>query len=359
MKKMWIITVSTLKMLIRNKQSLFFTLFLPLALMVIIGYVTNTADVAIRLGVVTDVQYAPPPVVLDALNKVDVLKISQGTLAEEKAALNDNQRDLLVQFSPNAQVVTGPQTVTFYENVSKPSESNIGEMIIQQTLQQMQLALTKTAPLYTFAHQEISAQGARYIDFLVPGIIAMTIMQLGIFGTAFAIVTAKEKGILKRIMAAPIKSWQYIGGNVLARLTLSFVQAGILVAVAKLIFDVQFFNWGWLALLVILGNVIFLSLGLFLSGVAKTTESVPLLGNLIVFPMLLLGGVFFPTGNLPEWLKIIVDKLPIAVLADIMRETVTSGKSLAEVWGSLLWLIGWSLLCLFLASVFFKMQEKD
>ena len=89
----------------------------------------------------------------------------------------------------------------------------------------------------------------------------------------------------------------------LARLILSMTQAGILITVAWLVFDVHFNHWGWLLSLIVLGNIVFLSLGLFVSGLAKTVESVPVLANLIAFPMLLLGGIFFPTDNLPDWLR--------------------------------------------------------
>lgn len=348
-------------MLLRNKQSLFFTLFLPLFLMLVIGYVTRSNDATIRLGVVYNQNNAAAQTVVDAMSKVDALEVTTNTLETEQEQLKNNKRDLLVEIPANfsLQPNTEPTTITLYENMANPTQSGIGTMIVQQFFQQFQLQTVQVPNAFVFKKQEVATESGRYVDFLVPGIIAMTIMQLGIFGTAFAIVDAKQKGILKRVIATPVRPWQYVIGNMVARLFLSLTQAAILVIVARLVFDVHFQHWVWLVSLVILGNIVFLSLGLFISGVAKTVETVPILGNLVVFPMLMLGGIFFPTTNLPDWLKIVVDKLPIALLADLMRSTVTYGKSFSEVYPSLLWLTGWAVIALFLANHFFRLQERD
>lgn len=361
MKPFLSITITTLKMLFRNKQSLFFSWFLPLCLMLIIGYVTQSSDISIRLGVVYNHSNTSAQTLVDALANVDALTITSDSQDNEIKAIHDNKRDLVISIPDtfSLQPTDTPAQITVYENPSNPSQSAIGKMIIQQFFQQFQLQASQLPQLVEFNTETISTKAIRYVDFLVPGIIAMTIMQLGIFGTAFAIVDAKQKGVLKRVIATPIRPWQYIGGNMVARLILSLTQAAILIIVATLVFDVHFNNWTWLVGLIILGNIVFLSLGLFVSGLAKTVESVPVLANLIAFPMLLLGGIFFPTTNLPDWLKIVVDKLPVAVLADLMRSTVTLDKTLSDVYVQLLILIGWAVVCLVLANMFFRLQERD
>lgn len=355
------ITKATLKMLFRNKQSLFFMWFLPLFLMIVIGYITRSSDTVITLGVAYNHENAAAKTVVDAMKNVDALDIFEGSLTDEQLAMKDNKRDLIVSIPDEFSLAPSAAAteITVYENAANPSQSAIGTMIVQQFFQQFTLQAVQAPQLFTFKTEQVSAEGLRYVDFLVPGIIAMTIMQLGIFGTAFAIVDAKQKGVLKRVMATPVKPWQYVTGNMVARLVLSFTQSAILVAVARFVFGVQFHHWGWLVLLVVLGNMTFLSLGLFISGVAKTVETVPVLGNLVVFPMMLLGGIFFPTTGLPNWLKVVVDLLPIAVLADLMRKTVTFGKTLSEVYPQLLLLIGWAVVAMILANVFFKLQEKE
>lgn len=361
MQPFFSITLATLKMLFRNKQSLFFTWFLPLCLMLIIGYVTRSNTTTIRLGVVYDHSNTSAQTVVDAMSAVEALEMTTGTKAEETAELEDNKRDLVLELPEGftLQPTGTPTAVTMYENVANPAQSAVGKLVVQQFFQQFQLQASQAPTLFQLNTEQLEGKSVRYVDFLVPGIIAMTIMQLGIFGTAFAIVDAKQKGVLKRVIATPIRPWQYVLGNMVARLVLSMTQAAILVTVAILVFDVQFNNWIWLISLIVLGNMVFLSLGLFISGLAKTVESVPVLANLIAFPMLLLGGIFFPTTSLPEWLKLIVDKLPIAVLADLMRSTVTLDKTMSEVYVQLLILIGWAIFAMILANSFFRLQERD
>lgn len=198
----------------------------------------------------------------------------------------------------------------------------------------------------------------RYIDFLVPGIMAMTIMQLGIFSTAFSLVDYRQKGILKRILVTPVSSWQFIFGNMLARLLLSLSQAAIIIGVSYFVFDVQFHHWLTLLSIVILGNIVFLSLGLCISGIARTTESVPIMSNLIIFPMLLLGGIFYNPENLPKWLEHISNILPVSLIANTVRAISSHGASISSIRIQLLCLLGWGIAALFLANRFFSMQEK-
>lgn len=353
------ITIATLKTLIRNKQTIFFIWFLPLTLMLVIGYLTQGNDSAsVSVGIVYSSQNQVASQIVDGLKKVDALDITTNSKDDELAALSDNKRDLVVVIPENVSV-QAPATIDVYENAGKPQQAGIGRMIVTQAFDQIERQVTQVPQLFTLETKKVDSTERRYIDFLVPGIIAMTIMQLGIFGTAFAIVDAKQKGVLKRVIATPISPWQFVLGNMLARLVLSLFQSAILVAVARIVFGVHFNHWGWLIGLVILGNAVFLSIGLWISGIAKTVETVPVLGNLIVFPMLLLGGIFFPTTGLPEWLAAIVTKLPIALLADLMRNTVTLDKGFAEVWPSLLELGAWAIVAIILANAFFRLQEKE
>lgn len=356
---LWTITTATFKMLTRNKQSLFFTWFFPLMLMLAIGYLTQgNGGASVAVGMVHSSSNTVATQIVDGLKKVEAMDITTGTQEEELKALSDNKRDLVVVI-PDEIGAGGSATIDIYENAGKPQQSGIAQMIVTQAFGEVERQMTQAPHVFVFESKKVDSTERRYIDFLVPGIIAMSIMQLGIFGTAFVIVDAKQKGVLKRVLATPIASWQYVIGNMLARLVLSMSQAAILVAVAHFAFDVQFRHWGWLLLLVILGNAVFLSIGLFISGVAKTVESVPVLGNLIVFPMLLLGGIFFPTTGLPDWLSAIVDRLPVALLADLMRNTVTLDKGFSDVWVSLLSLFVWVVIAVILANTFFRLQEKD
>lgn len=362
MQKFWSIALTTLKILVRNKQTLFFTGIMPLLIMVVIGYVTQSGSSGkLSLGIVYAESNPEAKMVVETLKKIETLEITTGSEVDEKAALEDNKRDSVIVLPENFSLSqnTNPTNIIIYQNITNPVQGALTESVIQQIFSGIERQSKNLPPAFVYEKRSVQSSDIKYIDFLVYGILGMTIMQLGIFSTAFAVVEAKSKGVLKRLMATPIAPWQYILGNMVARLIISIGQSAILLIVATLIFDVHFQNWSWLIGLIILGNGVFLSLGLFISGLAKTVETVPVLANLIAFPMLLLGGVFFPTTRLPDWLKIVVEKLPIAALTGMLRDTVGLGMGFSEVKIPFITLVVWLFIALFLANTFFRLQEKE
>jgi ABC-2 type transport system permease protein len=361
MQQLLIITKNALRILVRNKQSIFFTLIIPLALMLVIGFITDAStEKNLIVGISYPKENEQARRTVENLRSAPTLDIFVGELEEEKSALADDERDFVIAFPEDFSLdPNSPVSLTVYESITKRSEAAIGGLLITQYFQNAQLLASDISPWVILQREQVQAETVRYIDFLVPGLIAMTIMQLGVFSTGFALVDDKQRGVLRRVMATPIAPWQFVMGNMLARLTISLMQATILITVAFLVFDVSFSQWWMVPPLIIIGNVIFLSIGLFVSGVAKTIETVPVLGNLIVFPMLLLGGVFFPTDRFPDWLSNIVAWLPIAQLSSLLRNAVSDPKPLTEVWITWTGLFAWSILTILLANTFFKLQENE
>ncbi len=329
--------------------------------MLVIGYVSDSGQAGFRIGIAQPEPRNGAEVLGTYLEKIDGVELTIGDPVTEKEQLEKNKRDVVVELPAGFSLAPQEQEeqVVIYQNAANPQIAGVATLLIQQVFQQAQLVGSGSQGWITVEQKRLEAQAFRYVDFLVPGIIAMTIMQLGIFGTAFAIVDAKQKGVLRRVMATPVRPWQFVLGNMVARLVLSLMQAAILIAVAILAFQVEFHNWWWLIGLILLGNIVFLSLGLFVSGVAKTVETVPFIANLIAFPMMLLGGIFFPTTAFPDWLRKIVDFLPIAPLADLMRDMVTIGKPFSEGWVKLVILLVWAVVAGVMASLSFKLQERD
>lgn len=114
-----------------------------------------------------------------------------------------------------------------------------------------------------------------------------------------------------------------------------------------------------LTLAVILGAFTFLGLGFTISGLSKTTDTVPVLANLTVFPMMFLGGTFFAVENMPSWLQVIANVLPLTYFSDAVREIMTKGTGIAGLWPDFLGLIVWAAILYTLAIFTFRMQEQD
>ena len=182
---------------------------------------------------------------------------------------------------------------------------------MQQFFDQQSFALAKIQPLLQMDYQDVQGKNQTYTDFLVPGIIALSIMQTGIFSVAFAFVQQKQNGVLRRLMATPMKVSEFLAAQVTTRLIMAAIQVVILLIVGVVAFHFHLAgNVLELMLACIFGSAIFIAIGFAISGYAKDEQVVPAMANIIVLPMMFLSGIFFPRDSMPGWLHTISNFMP-------------------------------------------------
>jgi ABC-2 type transport system permease protein len=251
------------------------------------------------------------------------------------------------------------QTITVLENVGQLQSAKTVESIMSQILDKTTLGMVGAPELFKLQTEEVSVRATKYIDFLLPGIVGMALMQMAVFSVAFVFADYKEKGILKRLLATPMKPQQFVTAQVITRLLVALAQTAILIAVGVWLLHTHVYGSPFLILLsAILGCIMFLGLGFTISGLANTVESVPAIANLIVFPMLFLGGTFFPTDGMPGWLQSIVHYLPLQYLTNALREVMANGAGFSTIAYDLYWMLGWSVALVGLAIWTFRFEEK-
>lgn len=207
--------------------------------------------------------------------------------------------------------------------------------------------------------QGVQAKRSNYVDFLVPGVLAMSVMIGGVLGLPAAFVVVRERGVLRRIQATPFPLIGFVIVRVATQLLLALCQAAILLGLAKLTFDLDIAgNLFAVAVFAFLGALAFLTVGFFVAGVARKRESATTLAQLITFPMLFLSGVFFPLDRSPVLLQDVARIMPLTYLADGLRQIMVCGASLANLWGDLLALILTTAIGLALAVRFFRWEPK-
>jgi ABC-2 type transport system permease protein len=178
----------------------------------------------------------------------------------------------------------------------------------------------------------VHEKGARYIDFVVPGLLGMNLMGSAIWGMGFAIVDARQKKLLKRLVASPMPRWQYLASYLLSRLVLLIIEVGVFLGFARLAFGVPFRGSLWqLGLLCLLTSLAFSALGLLVSSRAKTIEAVSGLMNLVMLPMWILSGVFFSATRFPAVIQPIVRALPLTAAIDALRGNMLQGMNLGQM----------------------------
>jgi ABC-type polysaccharide/polyol phosphate export permease len=240
--------------------------------------------------------------------------------------------------------------VEFRYDDTRP-ESRGARLLVDDALQR---ASGRRDPVMV-ADRVVRERGARYIDFLVPGLLGMNLMGSGIWGLGFAIVDARKKRLLKRLIATPMSRWQYLASFALSRLTLLFIEVGVLLGFAIVAFGVPL--RGSVPLLVViclLSSLSFASLGLLIASRAQTMEGASGLMNLVMLPMWIFSGVFFSAARFPEQIQPLIQALPLTASIDALRANILRGAGWQSLTGELAIMAVWMVASFVLALKLFR-----
>jgi ABC-2 type transport system permease protein len=205
------------------------------------------------------------------------------------------------------------------------------------------------------AERTIHERGSRYIDFVVPGLLGMTIMGGGIWGLGFSIVDQRRKNLLKRLVATPMSRAQYLASYVISRLVMLFVEVAVLLGFSTALFGVpmrgSFFA---IATIIIVSALAFGGLGLLIAARSRTIEGVSGLMNLSMLPMWVLSGVFFSSENFPRAVQPFIKALPLTATNDALRANMLRGVPLSGLGLQMGILAAWMIVCFAVALKIFR-----
>ena len=197
--------------------------------------------------------------------------------------------------------------------------------------------------------------GARYIDFVVPGLLGMNLMGSGIWGLGFAIVDARKRKVLKRLAATPMSRVEYLSSFLINRLTILVIEVVTLLAFAAFVFGVPLRGSILeLSAICLFAALSFGAVGLLVSSRARTMEGVSGLTNLVMLPMWIFSGVFFSASNFPAAIQPFVQALPLTAVNDALRANMLQGVSLTSLLGELGILLAWMAVSFLLALRLFR-----
>jgi ABC-type multidrug transport system permease subunit len=211
------------------------------------------------------------------------------------------------------------------------------------------------ADVASAADEKVTEPGARYIDFLVPGLIGLNLMGSGIWGIGFAVVSARNRKLLKRFAATPMRRSHYLFSFMLSRLIFLAAEVVAIMGFAWLVFGVKI-HGSLLSLTVValVGGLSFSGLGALLAARPETIEGISGLANFVMLPMWLLSGTFFSSARFPQVLQPFIKALPLTAINDALRAIVNEGSSLSQNWSQLCVLAAWGLLSFIIALRIFK-----
>jgi ABC-type polysaccharide/polyol phosphate export permease len=213
------------------------------------------------------------------------------------------------------------------------------------------------ADLLPVTEEIVRERGSRYIDFLLPGLLAMNLMGTGIWGIGFAIVDQRRKKLLKRLVATPMARADYLMSFILSRFGWLVLEVAVLVGFGVFVFGVPL--RGSLLTLVlscVLAALMFGGIGLLIASRAKTIEGASGLMNLVMMPMWVGSGVFFHAGNFPDAVQPFVQALPLTAAVDAIRATMLEGATLTQLAPELGLMAAWMTGCFAVALRVFRWQ---
>jgi ABC-2 type transport system permease protein len=252
-----------------------------------------------------------------------------------------------------APVVVLPGTPPVYRYDQARAESQVARLAVDNALQRA----AGRADVFTPVRQPIEAVGSRYVDWLVPGLLGMNIMGTGLWGVGFAIVNARAKKLLKRLVATPMSKTHYLLSLVLSRMATLTIEVAVIVGFAWIFFGVAVHGTLWsVAALAIIGALSFGGLGLLVASRARTIEAVSGLMNLVMLPMWVLSGVFFASTNFPEAIQPFIRVLPLTALNDSLRLIINDGRAFDAVLPQVAILAAWGGISFVLSLKLFRWQ---
>jgi len=352
--------VANIKQFIRERAALFWTFAFPLIFILIFGAIFSGEDnVTFSVGLVAEDNSPAAQGFSTMLQQVPAFELHVGERDAELQALEKgNRRAVIIIASDFGETISQGDkgSIDIYYDPTQTSSVQVVLPIIHRVVDEYDRLLGQTPSLIELNERTLQTHNVRAIDYLVPGILAMALMQLGIFA-AVPLVVERENKVLKRLGATPLRRSTMVISTVIFRLLIAMGQAALIIIVAWLVFDVPMLgSWLSLAGMIILGTLTFLAIGYMLSAFAKTEQTaMPLLMS-IQFPMMFLSGIFFPVEMMPGFMRPIMDAMPLTYLGDSLRQIMVESSALHAHLVNGVVLGGWFLACLTAAVRFFRWE---
>ncbi len=310
------LTLARVRELVREPEAVFWVFVFPIVLTAILGLAFRSRPPeALPVAVVEGPASAAR---LAALSSEPALKPEALGEAQARAALARGRVVLVVSAGEPPEYVYDP---------TQP-ESRAARLAVDAALQRA----AGRQDSFTPGAVEITEPGARYVDFLVPGLLGMNLMGTGMWGVGFSLVVARNGKLLKRLVAAPARRSQLLAAQLIARLVFLVPEAGALLLFAWLALDVPMRGSALLLGAVSLfGALAFTGLGLLTAARPRTIEGVSGIMNLVMVPMWVFSGIFFSTERFPAAIQPFVQALPLTALNDALRAVMLDGAGLVAI----------------------------
>ncbi|MGA3197840.1 MAG: ABC transporter permease [Halobacteriota archaeon] len=374
----------------RNRMGLVMLILMPLFMMGMVGYIfpsnsgmSNVPVALVNLDAAQGNASLSTKFVaqLNALNnKTGMMHLSTvGSAADVKSNIQNGQQSAGIIIGSNftSDLKTGKQAdVTLVLDQSNPQTASLIETQLTQAIEQMgtqtatyglnqtyktplNYSLAQVAPYNVQTTGIVPGQTTNYFEFVAPGIMGMVVMMSLMTGLPHAISFEREVGTLDGMLAAPVHRMSILGGKVIAQTTRGMMQGIIVLALSIVLFGVVV--QGSIALILgilLLGVFSLVGLGVLITSFTSTEETATMIMMTLTFPMMFLSGVFFPISQMPQFMQVIAQFLPLTYAISALRQVVVLGVGVPAISRDIVILFGFGIILLSAALVAFEHAMK-
>lgn len=355
----------------RDRSALFWTLAFPIFFMLLFGAIFDpkNAVLTFTIGLVNQGGPASEPLA-ERFRQTHFFDLTEGDWDSEWAAMKRGERAVLVVIHPADSETIHASTLStevaqtavdvYYDPVDQ-NTANLAVSIINQLVSQTNETLSGVPPAISISNHQATDTYVTMAAYMLPGIIAIALMQVGLTATTGPIIHLRERGVLRRMRATPLSTITFLTSQIAFRLTICLVQTAILMGIGVQVFGIKiaFHNWPGILGLILLGTSMFIILGYFLSVLVRTEEAIQGAVLLPTFVFMFISGVFYPMEVVPKSIKPIVDVIPLTYLADALRDLMLETRSYYSLTRSVLILAAWAIVCLVLVIKYFRWEPHS
>jgi ABC-2 type transport system permease protein len=359
----WAFFTINLRRVFRDKLALFFMFLFPLIFLFVFGSLNKgTSSISMNVAVINRSDSAFSKQFAKQLNKSKLLKVNTEVtnFSTANQKMSRGEIDGTIELPPTFGdlkdgVPTGEAVVHYTQNNEQAAQALTS--FLQAEFQGVNSKLVASSTPFTVMSKQTNEHSLSSFDYTFTGLLGFSILGAGIFGPMNVFPELKKMGILRRLHTTPLRVWQYFLSTMLGQAITGLMSLAVMLIVAISIFDLKVVgNYFELAVFLAFGIIMVLGIGLALGGWAKNERQVAPLGNIIVFPMMFLTGVFFPRFLMPQWLQNVTTFMPLTPVVDGARMILTEGKSLFDLGSQLGIMAVWCVIIYFIAFRVFRWE---
>jgi len=318
---------------LRNPLSLFMALIFPVILILTFGAVfSNTGSAQVPIAVENLDHNSPmSEEFLGGLNATGAVSVtlvppSVGNLSNYLDQ-NNLAAGLVIPAGFDADLENHtPVRLLLFTNPSSGMEAGIVQGAVQGVMNGMNLRIAGGSTLLTSTSLNVGSRPFTTIDYLVPGLIGFSVLVSPMFSMVNLSSTWKRDKLFRQLSLTPLARGEWLMATLLWYVLLAMVSTFLLVTLGTLLFGARIAITLLALPFLVLGPILFVSIGLLAGSAASSPETAGVIGNIITFPMMFLSGTFFPVTLFPAWLVPVARALPLYYLITGLNAAMIFGN---------------------------------